>query len=285
MRFTKMQATGNDFILVESANLKHNWNNLAQKMCHRHFGVGADGLILVDSSQKPVFMRIFNADGSEAEICGNGLRCFSKYVCDNGLISDYNIEINTPSGIKESTIFLENGKVSQVKVNMGTPKFSAVEIPVKIDNGEMYMKGEDINLIMDYPLNVSGEKLALNFVNMGNPHSVNFISTDVSFYPLNAIGPLVENHVMFPERTNFEIANIIDRRNIKARVWERGVGETLACGSGACAIAVSASVKNLIEKQVDIMMLGGKLTIEWEKGRDVYLTGAAETVFTGEWLG
>jgi diaminopimelate epimerase len=284
MKFTKMQATGNDFILVESANLNHNWNDLATKMCHRHFGIGADGLILVDSSQEPLFMRIFNADGSEAEVCGNGLRCFSKYVFDNGLITDHNIKVNTPSGIKQSSVYLEQGKVVEVKVNMGIPEFSADEIPVKIAHQATSPKDSDINIIMDYPLDISGMKLALTFVNMGNPHSVNFIPSDVSEYPLNTVGPSVEHHPIFPERTNFEIVNVINKHTIKARVWERGVGETLACGSGACAIAVAARIKNLIDNQVDIIMPGGKLTIEWAMKGDVFLRGAAETVFTGEWL-
>jgi diaminopimelate epimerase len=284
MRFTKMQAIGNDFILVETSDIKLNWNDLAKKMCHRHFGVGADGLILVDSSRESLFMRIFNADGSEAEVCGNGLRCFSKYVFDNGLIRDHDINVNTASGIKQSTVYLEQGKVSEVKVNMGPPKFSAADIPVKIANNTPFQKDSDFDIIMDYPLGISNVNLALTFVNMGNPHSINFISSEVADFPLNTIGPSVENHHMFPERTNFEIAHIIDRQTIEARVWERGVGETLACGSGACAIAVAARIKNLIGNLVDIIMPGGKLIIEWKRVGDVYLTGAAETVFTGEWL-
>lgn len=278
MKFTKMQATGNDFVVLQKDKVSSDIEELAIKMCDRHFGIGADGIILIDSSVQPLYMRIFNADGSEAGICGNGLRCFSKYVFDNGLINDYDIEVNTPSGIKRISVNLEQGKVVSARVNMGSPRFSAADIPVNITN-----IAPNNGVIMDYPLEISGIKLMLIFVNMGNPHSVSFISTDVADFHLNEIGPLVENAAIFPERTNFEIVNIIDRNTIKARVWERGVGETLACGSGACAIAIAASIKGLTGNQVDIMLPGGKLIIEWDINGDVHLTGAVETVFTGEW--
>jgi diaminopimelate epimerase len=278
MKFTKMQATGNDFVILEKDNVVDDIKELAIKMCDRHFGIGADGIILVDSSAQPLYMRIFNADGSEAGICGNGLRCFSKYVFDNTLARDYDIEVNTPSGIKRISVNLEQGEVVSARVNMGPPSFSAADIPVNIDN---IASGGGV--ITDYPLEVSGMKLLLTFVNMGNPHSIYFISSDVAEFPLNQIGPLVEHADIFPERTNFEIAHIVDRNVIKARVWERGVGETLACGSGACAIAVAASTKNLSGNNIDIMLPGGKLVIEWDINGDVFLTGAVETVFTGEW--
>jgi diaminopimelate epimerase len=278
MQFTKMQATGNDFIVLEKDNVSSDIKELAIKMCDRHFGIGADGIILVDSSVQPLYMRIFNADSSEAGICGNGLRCYSKYVFDNGLAKDYDIEVNTPSGIKRIAVTLEQREVVSARVNMGPPSFSASDIPVNIANG-----ASSSGVITDYPLEVSDMKLLLSFVNMGNPHSVNFITSDVADFPLNEIGPLVEHDAIFPERTNFEIAKIIDRNTIKARVWERGVGETLACGSGACAIAVAASTKNLTGNKVDIMLPGGKLVVEWDINGDVYLTGAVETVFTGEW--
>lgn len=284
MRFTKMQATGNDFVLLEATDVKNNCNDLAIKMCDRHFGVGADGLILIDSSKQPLYMRIFNADGSEAGICGNGLRCFSKYVFDNGLTALHDIKVNTPSGIKQTTIYLKQGKVVSARVNMGSPKFYAAEIPVNIANGYTSSKDFAKGVIVDYPVEISGMMLMLTFVNMGNPHSVNFISSDVNQYPLTSIGTLIENFNIFPNRTNFEIANVIDKNTIKARVWERGVGETLACGSGACAIAVAARIKNLIGNQVDIIMPGGKLLIEWDMVGDVYLKGPAETVFIGEWV-
>ena len=274
-----MQATGNDFIVLETANVSSDLKELAITMCNRHFGIGADGIILIDSSKQPLFMRIFNADGSEAGICGNGLRCFSSYAFENGLTSSYDIEVNTPSGIKQITVNLEQGKVVSGRVNMGSPKFSAADIPV---NSSDIVSNSAV--ITDYPLEIAGMQLLLTFVNMGNPHSVNFISSNVSAYPLSEIGPQVENHIIFPERTNFEIANIIDRNTIKARVWERGVGETLACGSGACAIAVASSIKNLTGNKVDIILPGGKLLIEWDINGDVYLTGDVETVFTGEWI-
>jgi diaminopimelate epimerase len=278
MNFTKMQATGNDFVILEKDNLTSDIKELAVKMCNRHFGIGADGIILVDSSLQPLYMRIFNADGSEAGICGNGLRCFAKYVFDNGMLKDYDIEVNTPSGIKRISVNLDQSEVVSARVNMGPPRFSAADIPVNITDIDT-----NNGVITDYPLEISGKKLLLTFVNMGNPHSVNFISSDVADFPLNDIGPLLEHNAIFPERSNYEIAKIIDRNTIKARVWERGVGETLACGSGACAIAVAASIKNLTGNNVDIMLPGGKLTIEWDINGDVYLTGAVETVFIGEW--
>jgi diaminopimelate epimerase len=278
MKFTKMQATGNDFVVLEKDNVVADIKELAMEMCDRHFGIGADGIILIDPSTQPLYMRIYNADGSEAGICGNGLRCFAKYVFDNGLAKDYDIDVNTPSGIKRISVNLEHGTVVSARVNMGTPSFSATDIPVNLDN-----TASSSGVIIDYPLEISGTKLMLTFVNMGNPHSVYFISLDVNDFPLNEIGPLVENNAIFPERTNFEIANIVDRNTIKARVWERGVGETLACGSGACAIAVAASTKNLTGNNLDIMLPGGKLVTEWDINGDVYLMGTVEKVFTGEW--
>jgi diaminopimelate epimerase len=284
MKFTKMQATGNDFILMSSGNKIPSWNKLAKEMCDRHFGVGADGLITVDSSNNVLSMRIFNADGSEAEVCGNGLRCFAKYVFDNGIAQNSEIEVNTISGTKLTTAFINMGKVEKIKVDMGSPEFAAKDIPVNIKAGFQPGKDNSSEAIVDYPLDIADENLNLTFINMGNPHAVNFISTDVSQYPLSQIGPKVERHPIFPERTNFEIANLINKKTIEARVWERGVGETLACGSGACAIAVAARVKKLTGNQVDIIMPGGKLTIDWDLVGNVYLTGPVETVFIGDWV-
>lgn len=283
MKFTKMQAAGNDFILVENSSAKINLNNLARTMCNRHFGIGADGLITIDTSCMPHNMRIFNADGSEAEVCGNGLRCFTKYVYDKGYIRDTLIHINTSSGIKESIIEILDGAVNKVKVNMGLPRFTANEIPVNLIYGKSSVEINHADAIIDYQLNVRDNNLLLTFVNMGNPHSVCFITSSISEYRLEKVGPAVENHIIFPAKTNFEIARIIDKQNIEARVWERGVGETLACGSGACAIAVSAILKGLIEKQVYIIMPGGRLSVEWNIGGNVYLSGPVEIVFTGEW--
>ena len=285
MNFTKLEATGNDFILVDARSLKYDWAKLAQDMCHRHFGVGADGLILImDSEDANLKMRILNTDGSEAEICGNGLRCLTKYVIDRQIASGPNLSIETLAGTKKVQAYISHGKVIQAKINMGKPIFAADDIPVIMGEKGRNKEAVDIIPILDYILPVQGQKLALSFVSMGNPHAVSFIKNEVVDFPLSQIGPQVERNTMFPERINFEIARVVNRKCIKARVWERGVGETLACGSGACAIAVIARVKGYIDEEVDIMLPGGKLTINWDGSGDVYLTGPVEEVFEGVWL-
>lgn len=285
INFSKLQATGNDFILIDARNTDQDWHKLSQDMCQRHFGVGADGLILLMASSTADFeMKIINSDGSEAQVCGNGLRCFAKYVIDNGLFSGTSLTVSTLAGIRQIQVFMSQGKVSKAKVNMGTPRFKADEIPVVIGkekngNGEL-----DIKLIIDHSLNIAGKDLPLSFVSMGNPHAVSFLANSVADFPLAEIGPKVENHSMFPERMNFEIASVLDRKRIEARVWERGAGETLACGSGACAIAVVARLKEYTDNEVDIILPGGNLTINWNGVGDIYLTGPVEEVFRGEWL-
>lgn len=282
INFTKLQATGNDFILIDARNIKQDWAKLALDMCHRHFGVGADGIILLLASRTADFeMRIINSDGSEAQICGNGLRCFAKYVVDNGLFSGTQLTVSTLAGTKPIQVFLSRGKVSRAKVNMGKPRFKAEEIPVIISGKKKYREEQPI---LDYALSVAGQDLSLSFVSMGNPHTVNFLTSPVADFPLAEIGPKVENHKMVPERINFEIARVLSRKKVEARVWERGVGETLACGSGACAIAVSARLKGYTDNEVDIMLPGGNLTLSWGGVGDVYLTGPVEEVFRGEWL-
>lgn len=285
INFSKLQATGNDFILIDARNIRQDWHKLAQDMCHRHFGVGADGLILLMASSTADFkMKIINSDGSEAQVCGNGLRCFAKYVVDNGLFLGTCLTISTLAGIKPIQVFISQGEVSQAKVNMGTPCFKAEEIPALISQRKKSRDEFDIMHTLDYPLNVVGKDLSLSFVSMGNPHAVSFLNYTVADFPLAEIGPKVENHSMFPERMNFEIASVLDRKRIEARVWERGAGETLACGSGACAIAVVARLKGYTDDEVDIILPGGNLTISWDKVGDVYLTGPVEEVFRGEWL-
>lgn len=281
IKFTKLQATGNDFVLIDARNMRQDWAKLALDMCHRHFGIGADGIILLLPSSAADFeMRIINSDGSEAQVCGNGLRCFAKYVVDNGLFQGKQLTVSTLAGIKPIQVFISQGKVSRAKVNMGTPLFKAEEIPVIVSDKKKYREGQPI---LDYPLSVAGYDLSLSFVSMGNPHAVNFLTSPVVDFPLSEIGPKVENHKMFPERVNFEIARVLDRKRIEARVWERGAGETLACGSGACAIAVSARLGGYTENEVDIMLPGGNLTIGWDGGGDIYLTGPVDEVFCGEW--
>jgi diaminopimelate epimerase len=292
MKFSKLQATGNDFILVPikigtlTGPREGDWRELARAMCDRHFGVGADGLILVqDSTIADLKMRIFNSDGSEAEVSGNGLRCFAKYAIEKGLIGkmssraeqgNRSLTIETLSGVRKVKAYMSRNEVNRVEVNMGLPQFQPEQIPVKVK--------VDIIPILDYPLVIDGKKLTLSLLSMGNPHAVSFLSRPIADFPLAKIGPKVERHPVFPKKTNFEIARVLSREKIEARVWERGVGETLACGSGACAIAVAAQLLNYVEPQVDIILAGGTLTVSWDRVREVLLSGPVEEVFTGEWL-
>lgn len=286
INFAKLQATGNDFIVLDARNMNEDWTELSHDMCHRHFGIGADGLILVmPSNIADLEMRLFNSDGSEAEVTGNGLRCFAKYVIDRRIVSGPNLTVETLAGIKTIQAFLSSGKVNRAEVDMGTPRFQAEEIPVVADRRE---KGRgrkiDITQILDYPMTVAGEKLSLSFVSMGNPHAVSFVARTVAAFPLHVVGPKVEHHAIFPQRANFEVAKIINRVRIEARAWERGVGETLSCGSGACAIAVIAKLKGYTNDEVDIMLPGGILTVRWDGVGEVYLAGMVGEVFTGEWV-
>ena len=299
MKFSKLQATGNDFILIDTftAQREADWGELARTMCDRHFGIGADGLILVqDSTTADLKMRLFNSDGSEAEVSGNGLRCFAKYVIEKGLVASISSEssraesrlhrdnrsltIETLSGVRKIKAYMSGNKVNWVEVNMGLPQFQPEQIPVKVKVDIPIASGP----ILDYPLMIDGEKLTLALLSMGNPHAVSFLSRPVADFPLAKIGPKVEKHPTFPQRTNFEIARVLSRGKMEARVWERGVGETLACGSGACAIAVAAQLLDYVEPQVDIILKGGTLTISRDRVGEVLLAGPVEEVFTGEWL-
>lgn len=285
MNFTKSQATGNDFILIDARNMERDWAKLARDMCHPHFGIGADGLILVMVSNGATLrMRMLNPDGSEAEICGNGLRCFAKYVIDRQIAPGPSLTVETMAGSRTVQAFLSQGRVHEAKVNMGVPRFSAEDIPVVIGEAEKGRGEVDIMPILDYALDVHGKKLTLSFVSMGNPHAVDFLSQPVAGFPLSEIGPQVERHPIFPERVNYEVARVLNSTRIEARVWERGAGETLSCGSGACAVAVVARLKGYTDDEVDIMLPGGELIVAWDGAGEVYLTGAVEEVFAGEWL-
>ncbi len=271
MKFTKMQATGNDFVVIDARKVRRDWPELAKAMCQRRFGVGSDGLILILSSAKADFrMRMFNPDGSEAEACGNGTRCLARYAIDHGLVSSGEMTIETLGGLRKAR---PAGKL--IQVDMGEPVFKADLIPVKGTRDK----------VIDYPLIVDGWKLSLNCLSMGNPHAVLFIDEPVDKFPLEEIGSKVENHPFFPKRVNFEIANLTGKNRIRARVWERGAGETLSCGTGACAIAVAARMHKYCNKTVEIALPGGTLIIDWDGKDEVKLTGPAEQVFNGEWLG
>ena len=284
MDFTKMQAAANDYVLIETGDTKREWSKVAIAVCDRHLGIGADSLLLLLPSDKADFrMRIFDADGSEAEACGNGIRCLARYVFDKGLISPGvgEIMVETVAGIRKIRYEKEGGKLVKIWANMGKPEFSAEKIPMNIKPGEG--SAVDIKSMLCYKVNVDNMDLALNCVSMGNPHAVYFCREAVSEFPLSRIGPQVENLPIFPNRVNFEVARVLSPTHLEARVWERGVGETLACGSGACAIAVASKLLGYTENKVDIKVPGGVLDVEWNGAREVILGGPAEQVFEGEW--
>ncbi len=281
MNFVKMQATGNDFILVD-AEQERDWVVLAQTVCDRHFGIGSDGLLVVlPSDIADLRMRMFNPDGSEAEACGNGIRCFAKYAIENKGIQPRNGElcVETSVGVRKIYPFLSGKRVDKIRVGMGIPYLSPGEIPVLLGERDKF----DITPILDYPVIIGGRKLSLSLLSIGNPHAVHFIDDSVGDFPLMELGPKVEHHPAFPRRINFEVANVVSKTQVKARVWERGAGETLSCGSGACAIAVASFLHCYTGNQTDIILPGGVLTIEWDGEGEVFLTGGAETVFRGEW--
>lgn len=276
MKFTKMQGLGNDYVYVNCLEEKiADPPALARKISDRHFGVGSDGLIMINPSDKADFeMEMYNADGSRAEMCGNGIRCVGKYVYDYGLTDKTHISIETLAGIKYLELTVENGKVSLVKVDMGRPVLDPEKIPVRA-------KG---TRAVDEPLLVDGKEYRMTCVSMGNPHAVIFVDQNVKDLPLEEIGPSFENHERFPKRINTEFARVLDRRTVEMRVWERGSGETLACGTGTCATAVACVLNGLTEEEITVHLLGGDLYIQWDREKDtVYMTGPAEVVFDGVW--
>ena len=303
MNFTKVQGAGNDFILVETNDIKCNWSPVAMAMCNRHFGVGADGLLLLLPSDVADFrMRILNPDGSEAEACGNGLRCLAKYIADKGLLPGKfeggevdkeslgkglvntearEILVETVAGIRRVKLHRAGGRLTKIQAGMGKPEFGAKDIPVAIGQGKENVV--NIKSMLSCSITIEGRELPLSLVSMGNPHAVYFWQHPVSDFPLSQLGPKVEQHRLFPSRVNFEVANVINSHQIEVRVWERGVGETLACGSGACAVAVAARQHGYIDNIVDIKLPGGMLNVEWDGIGEVFLSGPAEIVFTGEW--
>lgn len=281
MDFTKVQSVGNDFVLVESREDTFDWKSLALAMCDRHYGVGSDGLLVLLPSSKADFrMKIFNADGSEAEACGNGLRCLVHYLITTGMVSGEMLSIETLGGIRMAKVIREDGS-PVIKIGMGIPIVQPDEIPVELDSN----KGDRIcGMIANYPFEAHEKRLKLNFVSMGNPHAVCFIDSPVADFPLNIVGPMIERSPMFPKRTNFEIVRLINNGLVEMRVWERGVGETLACGTGACAVAVAGWILGHTGNDLDIKLPGGQLTANWCGQGEVYLSGQADNVFYGRWL-
>lgn len=270
--FTKMHGLGNDFVLIDCRGSdlpgKFNMSNLAVRLCRRRFGIGADQLLLLYPSETAHFkMQIFNADGGEVEMCGNGIRCFAKYIWDRGLSDKDALEIETPAGIiKPERIG------SLVRVDMGEPVFSPADIPVNI--------GSDTSVV-DYPLQVKDREFRITCISMGNPHAVIFLDEEVSDFPVGAYGPEIENHPLFPRRTNVEFVNVKSRCELVVRVWERGSGETLACGTGASATGVASMRKGLTDRKVTVALPGGELMIEWLENNRVYMTGPAVEVYEG----
>ena len=276
MKFTKMQGIGNDYVYVNCLQETiENPSELAKKISDRHYGVGSDGLIMINPSDKADFeMEMYNADGSRGEMCGNGIRCVAKYVYDYGLTDKTSISVETLAGIKYLDLTVEDGKVVLVKVDMGKPMLRPEEVPVVSEKEE----------VIDEPITVDGQEYRMTCVSMGNPHAVVFIDQDVKEFPLETVGVKFENHERFPKRVNTEFVNVLDRHTAQMRVWERGSGETLACGTGACAVAVACALNGLTEDEVTAKLLGGDLQIKWDREKNtVYMTGPAEVVFDGEW--
>ena len=287
MKFTKMHGIGNDYVYVNCFKEEVACpGETAKYVSDRHFGVGSDGLILIKPSEKAdVEMAMYNADGSRGEMCGNGIRCVAKYVYDYGLTDKTRIQVETLAGIKELDLTVENGKVSLVKVNMGSPELSPEKIPVlpQSHNESPEKSGPAEETAVHVPLEVNGNIYQMTCVSMGNPHCVIFMEKDVRDLDLETIGPSFENHPRFPQRINTEFVNIIDRHTLRMRVWERGSGETFACGTGCCAVAVAGVLNDLTDSAVTVRLLGGQLFIEWDREADlVYMTGPAVTVFEGE---
>lgn len=278
MRFTKMQAAGNDYVYMSA--LRHPISHpeeLAVRISDRHFGVGSDGLILICPPSDPAVadfrMRMFNADGSESEMCGNGIRCVGKYVYDNGHTDKEEVRIETLAGIRVLKLHVVQGKVETVTVDMGEPHLKPAEIPVS-DSGERFV---------DRPLRVHGRIWNVTAVSMGNPHAVVF-TRDIDRLDLPDLGPHFEHHALFPRRTNTEFVEVVDRDTLKMRVWERGAGETLACGTGACATVAAAVLTGRTGRNVRVRLLGGDLDIEWDEATNhIFMTGGAVVVFTGDY--
>lgn len=276
MKFTKMHGCGNDYIYINGfveTITQDKKPKLAQSLSDRHFGIGGDGVIFINQTDMADFeMEMYNADGSRAEMCGNGIRCVAKYVYDHGMTEKTKLSIISCGQIKYLELFLENGKVSTVKVNMGAPILMADDIPVICDSEKV---------IADR-LEVGDQVYQMTCVSMGNPHAVIFMQ-DVENLNLEQIGPLFEHHVRFPNRINTEFVKVVDRTHVDMRVWERGTGETLACGTGCCATVVACVLNGLTEEEVAVKLLGGEIIIKWDrKDNLVYMTGPAATVFEGE---
>lgn len=278
MKFTKMQGCGNDYVYVDGAKElipQEKKPEIVRRLSDRHFGIGGDGVIFINPSDVADFeMEMYNMDGSRSEMCGNGIRCVAKFVYDKGLTDRTSISIISGGSVKYLDLNVEDGKVSTVKVNMGAPMLKATDIPVICEEADKEVIAEKIE--------VCGKIYEMTCVSMGNPHAIVFMD-DVKNLAIEEIGPFFENHERFPKRTNTEFIRIIDDETVEMRVWERGTGETLACGTGACATAVACVLNGLTKDEVTVKLLGGDLRIKWDREANlVYMTGPAVTVFEGE---
>ncbi len=308
MKFTKMQGLGNDYVYVDCTKEELAApSDIARAVSDRHFGIGSDGLILIKPSKVADFyMEMYNADGSRSAMCGNGIRCVGKYVYDFGLTDKLDVSIETAAGIKYLNLRVLGGQVTEVRVNMGAPIFEPELVPTTLNatrkiksNGidlaaplneksdksaaDMAMAQKEVPVVLDASLTVDGNEYRVSCVSMGNPHVITYVD-DERAVDIEKTGPYFEHHEVFPERTNTEFIRVADRQNIYMRVWERGTGETLACGTGACASAVATMLNGLCDRKVTVHLLGGDLVIEWdEKENVVYMTGPAVTVFTGDY--
>ncbi len=275
IKFTKMHGIGNDYLYIDARRKKiASVEKLAIAMSDRHFGVGADGIILILNSDVADFkMRIFNADGSEAEMCGNGIRCFAKYLYDHGLTKKKKVSVETLAGVKYMNLYTRHNKVDKVSVDLGEPILLRERIPMKGDPG----------MVIEELLQVDGVKFNITAVSMGNPHCVIYVE-DVKSFPVEKYGPMIENHPIFPKRTNVEFVQVVNDHEVIQRTWERGSGETMACGTGASAVTVAGVLTKRTGRKSIVHLAGGNLEIEWsESDNHVYLTGPAVEVFEGNW--
>ncbi len=275
IEFTKMHGLGNDYHFIDTAKYPiDDPAELSRQMSHRHLGVGSDGIILVMPGEGDAAfrMRIFNADGSEAETCGNGIRCFAKYVYERKMTEATEFSIDTLAGPNHVVLNTDNGKVVSVRSNMGQPKFDRAEIPMLGEPGR----------VMEEDLDMDGQVMKVTCANIGNPHAVFFVD-DATAVPLAELGPKVENHPKFPQRTNVEFVSVNDRQNIVMRIWERGSGITMASGSGSCGASLASMITDRIDRRVNVHLVYGTLTIEWANDGYVYQEGPATEVFTGHW--
>ena len=298
MQFTKLQGAGNDYIFVDGLSQQRDWSELSRRVSDRHFGIGSDGLIVAARSKSAdIRMRMWNADGSESEMCGNGIRCFAKFVLERGLVAapDGALSVETGAGLISVTPSWEGGRITGALVDMGAPVLRAADVPAdpgafgpsdyaKLDGGIMEALGlAPDDIVFDAALAADGTALVGSAVSMGNPHFVALLDEPVASVALERLGPLVEHYAAFPNRVNFTVANVESRGRIVSRTWERGSGETMACGTGVCATVVAARLHGLVDDLVSVRVPGGELTITWPGHGPVIMEGDAVEVFSGEW--